>query len=87
MPEDRWLHWQRELAGQTDHGVTTVRVLVLAVVAVLVALLWLPTSGASEPSGTTRAPSPCAELRRLEARGVHSGPDFWAVQPRCHARH
>jgi hypothetical protein len=79
---DRWLHWQRESAGQTDHGVTTVRVLVLAIVAVVVALVWLgPDVKADEPTTSTR--SPCVELAALRAAGVDHGPAFWAAKGAC----
>jgi len=76
--------WQRELAGESDHGVTTARVMVLAIAAVIIALVWLgPKVGASEPTTTTRPPSPCAQLHRLERAGVHHGPDFWAAKGGC----
>jgi heme A synthase len=83
MAEDRWTYWQRENAGQTDHGVTTMRVFLIAVVVVVLAVVWLgPTVSADEsPTSTTR--SPCAELQVLRAAGVTHGPDFWAAKGGC----
>jgi hypothetical protein len=88
---DSWTYWQREAAGESDRGVTTQRVLALAVASVLATLLWAGghqvvdqhVGGASPPPPK----SACAQLARLEARGVHSGPAFWDVQPECKARH
>jgi hypothetical protein len=92
---DSWTYWQREAAGQSDRGVTTQRVLMVAVISVLVALLWLPhLLGSGEPGapqgavgGAGSPRSACAELARLERQGIHSGPAWWDVQPECKARH
>jgi hypothetical protein len=82
---DRWTYWQREAAGQSDHGVTTMRVLALAIVTVVAALLWLGPGAKADSSGnspvTTR--SPCVELALLRAAGVDHGPDFWAAKGGC----
>jgi hypothetical protein len=86
---DSWTYWQREAAGQTDRGVTTPRVLALAVASVLATLLWAGGHQVVDQHvGGARSPSSaCAELARLERQGIHSGPAFWDVQPECKARH
>jgi hypothetical protein len=80
---DNWTIWQRETAGQSDHAMTTARVLVVFALAALIALLWIAPAGEAEPTSTTRPPSPCAELHRLERAGVHHGPAFWSAKGGC----
>jgi hypothetical protein len=88
---DSWTYWQREQAGQSDYGVTTQRVLVLAVIGVLVALLWLPHllgTGQVESSSrgdnvTSDARPRCEQLRTMPPHG----PTYWSLKPLCDARH
>jgi hypothetical protein len=84
---DSWLHWQRESAGQTDHGVTGVRVLAVFGAVALAGILWLGPSAKSERTATTRAPSPCAEFRQLQRQGVTHGPAYWWAKGGCPSRH
>jgi hypothetical protein len=86
---DSWTYWQREAAGQSDRGVTTQRVLVLAVVGVLVALLWLPHLLGAETRSTGGAGSPhmdrprCEQLRTMPPHG----PTYWSLKPLCTSGH
>jgi hypothetical protein len=57
---DNWTYWQRESAGQSDHGLTTVRMLAVFALVALVGILWLgPHDEAQTPPATSR---PCAAL-------------------------
>lgn len=91
---DSWTYWQREQAGQSDHGVTGPRVLLVFGAVALAGILWLgpkggasspPTEGSGEPRQGAVTNSACAELARLEAKGIRSGPAWWDVQPECKA--
>jgi hypothetical protein len=77
--------WAQEMSPH-HRGPTGAGVLALAVVAVLVAfLLQLGAANGSGPAGSgQRVQSPaCAELARLERRGVHAGASWRRVDRAC----
>jgi anti-sigma-K factor RskA len=80
---DNWTIWSRETTGQTDHGMTTWRMLLLFAIIAVVALLWLGTSSAAEPTSTTKPRTACEQLHRLERAGIHHGPAYWAARGGC----
>jgi hypothetical protein len=81
---DSWTYWQREAAGQSDHGVTTPRVLLLAVAAVLATLLWAGGHQVVQhQQGGADARPRCEQLRTLPPHG----PTYWSLKPLCGSGH
>jgi hypothetical protein len=77
--------WAQEMSPY-HRGPTGAGVLALAVVAVLVAFLLQlgAASGSGQAGSGQRVQSPaCAELARLERRGVHAGPSYTRAARAC----
>ena len=84
MAESPFPLWAREMAASGPRP-TIAGVLSLALVVILAVFVWRAAAGAEPVPGPPPAGPACAEQRRLEHHGVHSGASYRRALRACRA--